>query len=214
MLGGSSPPPGAVSPAVMLLSPIQLAPVGQHLDNSPQLPAPPAAPVLLRAAAPETAVRRWQLKPGELLVVDEASLAGTFALDRLATQARGSGRRSCSLAISRNWGRSGRAGPSRCSSTIAKRRPSCPRPGVLSRPGSGGPVPSCGRARRVLWTLVRVVSGPSYHFYDPEGRHAQREPPLIRVRTPKRKKAGADVAVRLTKVECHFSSPFNWLAPA
>jgi len=46
---------------------------------------------LLRAAELETEVRRWQLGPGDLLVVDEASLAGTFALDRLAAQASGSG---------------------------------------------------------------------------------------------------------------------------
>ena len=36
-------------------------------------------------------MQRWQLGPGDLLLVDEASLAGTFALDRLAAQARRSG---------------------------------------------------------------------------------------------------------------------------
>ena len=40
----------------------------------------------------EGEVRRWQLQPGDLLIVDEASLAGTFALDRLAAQARQAGR--------------------------------------------------------------------------------------------------------------------------
>ena len=45
----------------------------------------------MRAAELEAEVRRWQLAPGDLLLVDEASLAGTFALDRLAAQARGSG---------------------------------------------------------------------------------------------------------------------------
>ena len=39
----------------------------------------------------EAEVRRWQLQPGDLLIVDEASLAGTFALDRLAAQARQAG---------------------------------------------------------------------------------------------------------------------------
>ncbi|HET6875678.1 MAG TPA: MobF family relaxase, partial [Acidimicrobiales bacterium] len=33
----------------------------------------------------EADLDRWRLKPGQLLVVDEASLAGTFALDELAT---------------------------------------------------------------------------------------------------------------------------------
>ncbi len=36
-------------------------------------------------------MQRWQLGPGDLLLVDEASLAGTFALDRLAAQACRSG---------------------------------------------------------------------------------------------------------------------------
>ncbi len=69
----------------------RLAEAGRLRAHASQLPAQAAVAVLLRAAELETEVRRWQLKPGELLVVDEASLAGTFALDRLAVQARGSG---------------------------------------------------------------------------------------------------------------------------
>ncbi len=34
---------------------------------------------------------RWRLQPGQLLIVDEAGMAGTFALDTLATQAAESG---------------------------------------------------------------------------------------------------------------------------
>jgi conjugative relaxase-like TrwC/TraI family protein len=33
------------------------------------------------------AVRRWELQPGQLVIVDEASMAGTLALDRLTAQA-------------------------------------------------------------------------------------------------------------------------------
>jgi conjugative relaxase-like TrwC/TraI family protein len=69
---------------------LRLAEVARLRGHASQLPAPAAAAVLLRAAELEAEVRRWQLKAGELLVVDEASLAGTFALDRLAVQARGS----------------------------------------------------------------------------------------------------------------------------
>lgn len=46
------------------------------------------------AAALDTAERehrRWALRPGQLLVVDEAGMAGTFALDALAEQAAGAG---------------------------------------------------------------------------------------------------------------------------
>ncbi|MGH9114771.1 MAG: ATP-dependent DNA helicase, partial [Acidimicrobiales bacterium] len=39
----------------------------------------------------ETDLDRWQLKAGQLVIVDEASLAGTFALDELATAAADAG---------------------------------------------------------------------------------------------------------------------------
>jgi conjugative relaxase-like TrwC/TraI family protein len=35
--------------------------------------------------------RRWQIRPGQLLVIDEASLVGTFPLDTLVAQATGAG---------------------------------------------------------------------------------------------------------------------------
>lgn len=38
-----------------------------------------------------TEARRWELGPGQLVIVDEASLAGTFALDELATAASEAG---------------------------------------------------------------------------------------------------------------------------
>jgi conjugative relaxase-like TrwC/TraI family protein len=48
-----------------------------------------ALTVAVRALQGEDA--RWALRPGQLLIVDEASLAGTFALDSLAAQATASG---------------------------------------------------------------------------------------------------------------------------
>ncbi len=68
----------------------RLAEAGRLRALAAQLPAQAGQEVLSRAAELEAEVRRWQLKAGDLLVVDEASLAGTFALDRLAAQARGS----------------------------------------------------------------------------------------------------------------------------
>jgi len=44
-----------------------------------------------RIAELESEIDRWDLKPGRLVIVDEASLAGTFALDALAAHARASG---------------------------------------------------------------------------------------------------------------------------
>lgn len=44
-----------------------------------------------RLRAVETEIARWQLRPGQLVIVDEASLAGTFALDELVSAAAGAG---------------------------------------------------------------------------------------------------------------------------
>lgn len=50
------------------------------------------AAVLDRAiAAAQVDYDRWRLRPGQLLIVDEAGMAGTFALRELAEQAAGSG---------------------------------------------------------------------------------------------------------------------------
>jgi RecA/RadA recombinase len=44
-----------------------------------------------KAATLRAQIRRWELRPGQLLVVDEASMCGTLALDRLTAQARAAG---------------------------------------------------------------------------------------------------------------------------
>jgi conjugative relaxase-like TrwC/TraI family protein len=44
-----------------------------------------------QATAPEVERARWQLRKGQLVIVDEASLAGTFALDELVTAAERAG---------------------------------------------------------------------------------------------------------------------------
>jgi conjugative relaxase-like TrwC/TraI family protein len=44
-----------------------------------------------RLAAAEADLGRWELRPGQLIIVDEASLAGTFALDELVSAATDSG---------------------------------------------------------------------------------------------------------------------------
>jgi conjugative relaxase-like TrwC/TraI family protein len=55
---------------------------GRHRD---------AARATASAAALREQIRRWELRPGQLLVIDEASMSGTLALDQLATQARAAG---------------------------------------------------------------------------------------------------------------------------
>src|SRR5690606_31175732 len=55
---------------------------GRHRD---------AARAMASAAALREQIRRWELRPGQLLVIDEASMSGTLALDQLTTQARAAG---------------------------------------------------------------------------------------------------------------------------
>ncbi|MFW6034276.1 MAG: MobF family relaxase, partial [bacterium] len=50
-----------------------------------------AARAVAAAKAIRTQISRWELRPGQLVVVDEASMCGTLALDRLAQQARHAG---------------------------------------------------------------------------------------------------------------------------
>ena len=46
---------------------------------------------LSRARQVAADIERWRLRPGQLVIVDEASMAGTFELDALALQARSAG---------------------------------------------------------------------------------------------------------------------------
>jgi ATP-dependent exoDNAse (exonuclease V) alpha subunit len=71
--------------------PERLAEAARLRALAAQLPEAAARSVEQRAAELEAEARRWQLSPGELLIIDEASLAGTFALDRLVAQARQAG---------------------------------------------------------------------------------------------------------------------------
>ena len=49
------------------------------------------SPVRQRIAAAEDEVARWRLQSGQLVIVDEATLAGTFALDELVRAADDAG---------------------------------------------------------------------------------------------------------------------------
>ncbi len=71
--------------------PERLAEAARLRALAARLPPPAARSVERRAAELEAEARRWQFAPGDLLLVDEASLAGTFALDRLVSQARDAG---------------------------------------------------------------------------------------------------------------------------
>ena len=117
--------------------------------------------VLQRAAELEGEVQRWQLRPGDLLLVDEASLAGTFALDRLAAQARRSGAKILLVGDFAQWGRSGRWG------LLDARR----RPEVVPR-AVGGPALCRGLGARASAEL-RAGSPEAVDAYLGHGRVAE-----------------------------------------
>ncbi|KGN29460.1 hypothetical protein N802_13620, partial [Knoellia sinensis KCTC 19936] len=54
-------------------------------------PSPATRRLEAEAAAARTAYERWALRPGQLVIVDEASMAGTFDLDRIAGAATAAG---------------------------------------------------------------------------------------------------------------------------
>ena len=88
-----------------------------------QLPADVCAWALERAAALGAEVERWRLRPGELLIVDEAGLASTLDLDRLATQARDAGAK---LLLVGDWAQQGAVGPGGAFSMLVEDRGDSP----------------------------------------------------------------------------------------
>jgi len=54
-------------------------------------PSPATRRLEKEAYAVQAAYQRWALRPGQLVIVDEASMAGTFDLDRIATAATTAG---------------------------------------------------------------------------------------------------------------------------
>ena len=63
------------------------------------------------------------IRPGQLVIIDEASLAGTLALDAITAQAADAGAKSCSSATGHNSAPSRPAARSPCSSTTAADAP-------------------------------------------------------------------------------------------
>jgi conjugative relaxase-like TrwC/TraI family protein len=84
-----------------------------------ELPAQPSRRVLARAASLEAEVERWSLNVGELLIVDEAGLASTLDLDRLAAQAREAGAK---LLLVGDWAQQGAVGPGGAFAMLAEDR--------------------------------------------------------------------------------------------
>jgi hypothetical protein len=137
----------------------RLAEAGRLRALVAQLPRAVACSVEQRAAELEAEVGRWQLGSGDLLIVDEASLAGTVALDRLVVQARQPGRRSCSSGTQPSlvpWAPAGRSG---CSSPTGAARPSSSKLAASTKPGNGPPAQSCGPAPPVASTLTSPTGG-------------------------------------------------------
>ena len=139
--------------------PERLGEVSRLRALAAQLGGSASQAVQRRAAELEAEVGRWQLARGELLVIDEASLAGTFALDRLVTKAREAGAKVLLVGDPAQQGAVGAGGPSGCSSPTGIARRNWSRPAGSTRSGNARPAPSCGPAPLVVSTLTSATAG-------------------------------------------------------
>ena len=117
----------------------------------PPVARPPCSP---SASTPELAQLeaeqvRWMIHPGQLVIIDEASLAGTLHLDQIVAagcrrrrQGRARRRPGCSCP------RSKPAARSRCSSPTATTRPNSPTSAASPTRGNATPACSCASATR------------------------------------------------------------------
>ena len=124
----------------------RLAQVARLRSLAGKLPADASGPVLERAEALAEDVERWRLHAGDLVLVDEAGLASTLDLDRLATQARRAGAK---LLLVGDWAQQGAVGPGGAFYMLAADRGDTGADRgtpVRTRPGSGPPAPGCARA--------------------------------------------------------------------
>ena len=119
------------------------------------------APGALAALDDEVADR--QLRPGQLVVVDEASLAGTFSLDELVSAAKGRGPRCCWPGTGRSCRPSTPAGRSGSWSATGPSSPPADRgAAVPPRVGEGGQhraAPRADRGRGTYEAHGRVSGG-------------------------------------------------------
>lgn len=90
------------------LEPKRLARIDQLRGVAHRLPrgAPSGRRVTAAIHDLEIAVERWRIKPNQLVIIDEASLAGTRVLDRIVRQPATQERRCCSSATGPNCPRS------------------------------------------------------------------------------------------------------------
>jgi ATP-dependent exoDNAse (exonuclease V) alpha subunit len=65
--------------------------LAERLQHHPRPSSPGAQQLRAAVAALDDDIAARKLRPGQLVVVDEASLAGTFALDELVSAAKGAG---------------------------------------------------------------------------------------------------------------------------
>ena len=103
-------------------------------------------------------IDKWSLRSGQLVVVDEASLAGTFALDTLTEQARNAGAK---VVLVGDWAQlsaSKQAARSTCWCTIATWRRSSPTSEDSLTPGRRPRPSTFGSVARVPWTPTRSTT--------------------------------------------------------
>ena len=102
--------------------------------------------LLHRARTLTDEMGRWALRPGQLVIVDEASMAGTFELDALTAQARDAGAKVLLVGDWAQLSRSVPVGHSTCSPPTATTSHSCRTSAGSATNGNAPPRSTCATA--------------------------------------------------------------------
>ena len=135
-------------------------PFALNLSRNAYPHSPGAAKLRARVAAMDQAIAERRLKAGQLVIVDEASLAGTFALDELVGAARQAGSKILLVGDGAQLGSVEAGVPSRSlSKTAVISSRSSPTSGALARSGRRPRASSCAKATRLSsMTTTRMAA--------------------------------------------------------
>ena len=128
--------------------------LAERLQHHPRPLSPGAQQLRSALAALDDDIAARKLRPGQLVVVDEASLAGTFSLDELVSAAKGRGPRCCWRGTGRSSPPSTPAGRSGSWCATGPSSPlSSPRCAGSATSGRRWPAPLCAWGEKRLWLL-------------------------------------------------------------
>ena len=120
----------------------QLEQIGRDYDACTSTGSVRARRLAGEHAALQDEIDRWQPTAGQLLIIDEATLAGTLALDRIVTASREAGAK---VLLVGDWAQLGAIDAGGAFHMLAHDRPDVAQPGhrPTLRPTPGKPTPRC-----------------------------------------------------------------------